>query len=153
MNIIFIGFPKSGKSTFGRKAAETLSIPFFDVDEECSRLHAQQGNDPLSHRDIFTTYGEEYFRGLEKDAVAILSQKDDVVIATGGGTLFYNDNYSLLRPNGYMIYLETPKSILVQRMKEDGLPAFLNNTYEAFEEMYLYRKPLYEEWCDTILHT
>ena len=41
----------------------------------------------MSIPDIFKKYGEAHFRALEKETTKTLSEKNGVVIATGGGTV------------------------------------------------------------------
>ena len=59
----------SGKSYWGRKLSEKLSLPFFDLDEQ---IESSEGK---TISQIFAEEGEEYFRLLEKDTLAYYLRK------------------------------------------------------------------------------
>lgn len=58
--IILIGMMGSGKTTIGKILGEKLNIESFDID---SIIEAQTNK---SVSEIFSSYGEIYFRELEK---------------------------------------------------------------------------------------
>ena len=69
----------AGKSAVGRQLARLLHLDFIDSDEE---IESRTGVDiPF----IFEKEGEEGFRKREVKVIDELSQKDGVVLATGGG--------------------------------------------------------------------
>ena len=69
----------AGKSAVGRQLARLLHLEFIDSDEE---IEIRTGVDiPF----IFEKEGEEGFRKREVKVIDELSQKDGVVLATGGG--------------------------------------------------------------------
>ena len=59
--IFLIGFMGSGKTTIGKKLANKLNIPFFDIDEEVVN---DEGKDIPT---IFEVEGEDYFRQKEHE--------------------------------------------------------------------------------------
>ena len=77
-NIILIGMPGCGKSTFGKKLAEEMHRDFYDADE----VLVMRG-----HRSIadFFAESEEAFRTAETRTRQYLAEMDGVIIATGGG--------------------------------------------------------------------
>ena len=80
-NIIITGFMGTGKSVVAQQLACKLKMEFIDMDRI---IEERQGT---SIADIFARYGENYFREQENKLVKKLSQKENMVIATGGGTL------------------------------------------------------------------
>ena len=69
----------AGKSAVGRQLAKLLHLEFIDSDEE---IETRTGVDiPF----IFEKEGEEGFRKREVKVIDELSQKEGVVLATGGG--------------------------------------------------------------------
>lgn len=62
-NIFLIGFMGAGKSTIARAIKQKLGYPVVEMDE---RIVKEQGM-PISK--IFETYGELYFRELERDGL------------------------------------------------------------------------------------
>ena len=80
-NIVLTGFMCTGKTTAGRVVAERLGREFVDMDAVIEARLAQTVNE------IFETRGEVYFRACEADLCAELAVRENLVIATGGGTL------------------------------------------------------------------
>ncbi|GAF83047.1 unnamed protein product, partial [marine sediment metagenome] len=79
-NIIITGFMGTGKSIVAEELARKLRMEFIDMDQI---IEERQG---LTISDIFARYGENYFREQENKLVKELSRKENMVIATGGGT-------------------------------------------------------------------
>ncbi len=112
--IFLIGFMGSGKTTWGKKIANKLAIPFLDLDQE---IVAHIG---MSIPEYFTTFGEEKFRLLESDFLK-RQQGKEAIISTGGGTPCYYDNMQWIKENGLSLYLyHTPQS-LWSRLSESDL--------------------------------
>ena len=67
MRIFLIGFMGSGKTFWGRKLSQKLSLPFFDLDEQVVNSENKSINQ------IFEGDGEEYFRQKEKEVLHIIT--------------------------------------------------------------------------------
>ena len=69
------------------------------------------------------------------------------MIASGGGVVLNPKNIELLKSYGVCIYLKTNKSLIKQRMLEDGVPSFLDpkDVDGSFEKMYNEREQVYED--------
>ncbi|MEE8184806.1 MAG: shikimate kinase [Thermodesulfobacteriota bacterium] len=78
-NIIITGFMGTGKTSVGRSLARDLGIDFIDTD----KIIADRVKRPIN--EIFSRYGESYFREIEKTVIKEVSSKSNLVIATGGG--------------------------------------------------------------------
>lgn len=134
-NIVLIGMPGSGKSTIGRLLADQLNMPFVDADV------AIEERTKLSIPEIFTNFGEEWFRQEETSALLELGKQSGLVIATGGGCVTRGINYEHLHRNGKIIWLQRD----LARLPTDGRPLSQKSSLEA---MYQIRKPLYQEFAD-----
>ena len=102
----------SGKSSFGKKLALKLHLQFLDLDtyiEEQSQMNITE---------IFDTKGEAHFRALEHDALIKLSQENNLVLATGGGTPCYYENMILMNKKGITVYLQSSSELLLSRLKK-----------------------------------
>src|SRR5665648_200711 len=110
-NIIITGFMGSGKSIVAEELARKLGMEFIDMDQI---IEERQG---MSISDIFARYGEKYFREQENKLVKELSQKENMVIATGGGTLLSTDNAKILNEKGEIICLYADSKVLYNRVK------------------------------------
>ena len=100
----------SGKSSRGSELANKLGYKFIDLDEMIEK-------DNKRHiADIFKTNGEQVFRDMEKKALQKTFKKDDIVVATGGGTPCFFDNLKEMRENGVTVYLQASTGMLFHRL-------------------------------------
>lgn len=126
MNLVLIGMMGCGKSTCGRLLARRMDREFVDTDV---LIEERQGR---TISDIFAQEGEGYFRDLESAVAKELSQKSDLVIATGGGIILREENVAALRENGFVVWLNRPADQIFDRVSmadrplaQDGKAAFL----------------------------
>jgi shikimate kinase len=102
---------------------------------------------------IFEIEGEEGFRRREAAMLEELTQRDNVVLATGGGAVLAASNRAALRSRGTVVYLQAPIAILVARTHRDrDRPLLREGERRArFEEIMKARGPLYLEIADVIV--
>ena len=137
--ITLIGFPGSGKSTVGKQLAERLGMAFIDLDVYIEEKYHTAI--PL----LFEKYGEAAFRTLEYAALCEVLERDDVVIATGGGTPCHADAMDRINARAESIYLRLSEDQLVERLRQSkddslSLPAlrqYVHNTLALREPYYL----------------
>jgi len=110
-NIVITGFMGTGKSIVAKELARKLGMKFIDMDRI---IEERQGT---SIADIFARYGEKYFRAQENKLVKELSQKENMVIATGGGTLLSSDNARILGQAGEIVCLYADSQTIYNRVK------------------------------------
>jgi len=111
-NIIITGFMGTGKSVIAKELARKLKMEFIDMDQII-----EEGLG-ISIADIFARYGENYFREQENKLVKELSQKENRVIATGGGTLLSSDNARILGQAGEIVCLYADSQTIYNRVKK-----------------------------------
>lgn len=111
MRIYLIGFMGCGKSTLGKPIARAMEYDFVDLDYY---IEEQQG---MSIPEIFAQKGEKIFRELENHYLCEISERDNIVISTGGGTPCFNGNMEIMNRNGTTIYLCQDVDILVSRLR------------------------------------
>ena len=111
-NLYLIGMMGAGKTTIGRKLANRLSYRFLDTDA----LIEQTAKKPITQ--IFAEEGEAVFRQLETQVLAQVAKHTRVVIATGGGIITQQMNWSYLR-HGVVIWLDVPVPVLMSRLSND----------------------------------
>jgi len=134
-NLILIGMPGCGKSTVGKLLAERLHRPFFDADTE---IEKELG---CSIPAFFAREGEDAFRRVETGVLQRLCKCSGCVIATGGGCVTREENYSLLHQNGKIIWLCRP----LDALPKDGRPISQSTDLAGLFEV---RQPMYERFCD-----
>lgn len=106
-NIILTGFMGTGKTTVGKLLASKLNYEFVDTDDlimsRCGKTIAQ----------IFETEGENAFRNMEKGVAAELSEKEKLVVSTGGKMMLDTANAFALKKSGKIFCLvATPEEIM-----------------------------------------
>ena len=112
LNIFLIGMMGSGKTTVGQILAKQLDYRFFDTDVLIERVAGKTINE------IFATDGEDFFRDLESKILEELSPCTRSAIATGGGIVLRQQNWSHLK-QGLIVWLDVPVEVLVSRLTED----------------------------------
>jgi shikimate kinase len=140
LNLYLVGMMGAGKSSTGTALAEALGYQFFDTD---TVLEAAAGQ---TIPEIFAQQGETAFRQLETQVLAELSAYKQLVIATGGGIVLQQENWSYLH-HGIVIWLDVPTEVLKQRLAGDrGRPLLQVNDWEAtVERLHQQRKHLYAQ--------
>ena len=148
-NIILVGPMGAGKTTIGKQLAQHYGRDFYDSDREIEKHTG--ANIPL----IFELEGEEGFRKREKNILIELTQKQDIVLATGGGVVLDPDNRALLTKHGFVIYLNAPLTQLFNRTSKDRNRPLLQteNPRKKLEEIMATRDPLYREVADIVIET
>ena len=149
-NIFLVGPMGAGKSTIGRELADKLHLEFFDSDHEIER---RTGADIAW---VFDLEGEEGFRIREETVIEDLSEKQGIVLATGGGSVISAQVRNRLSARGIVVYLETTIDKQVARTQRDRRRPLLQTDEEprtVLEKLAVERNPLYEEIADVIVQT
>jgi shikimate kinase len=124
-----------GKTYWGNKWSQKSGLPFFDIDE------IVEGEQDKKIAEIFAQDGEDHFRNLETDALRSFADKENVIVATGGGTPCYNDNINWMNENGTCIYLRSsPQNILIRLMTETEKRPLIKNLQPYELEFYIEEK-------------
>lgn len=153
-NLILIGFKHCGKTSVGQKLAQLKGLDFLDTDREIEAKYAQETGQTISCNKIYRTIGKEAFRNLEKNVIADLQGVYHTVIATGGGVIQQPENRTRLKQIGKVIYLSTPYETLLQRLKANEVPSFMQGDVDQeFAIMHTEREPLYSMTADEIIET
>ena len=148
-NIFIVGMMGAGKSAVGRQLAARLRLSFFDSDHE---IQARTG---VSIPVIFEVEGEAGFRRREEQVLDELSQRDGIVVATGGGAVLSALTRARLKPRGLTIYLHAKAHDLWLRTRNDRNRPLLDcaDPRKRLEDLLLVRDPLYREVADLVVET
>ncbi|MGH7800594.1 MAG: shikimate kinase [Thermodesulfobacteriota bacterium] len=140
-NIFLIGFMGAGKTTVGKILAKKLKLTFIDLDEVIEK----ELN--LTIQEIFSRYGEDFFRDAETKALRSIADKDRHVVAAGGGVVLRKENWQIMKANGFTVYLRAPAEVLWSRVKNNTSRPLLQveNPFERVCELLSKRIPLYEK--------
>jgi shikimate kinase/3-dehydroquinate synthase len=110
--IFLTGLPGSGKSSVGSRVSELLRWDFIDTDTLLSERYEM----PVGQ--ILIEFGEQRFRQMESEALALAAYNERVVIATGGGAVISEANRTFMQEHGLTFYLEASVEIAWQRVQE-----------------------------------
>jgi shikimate kinase len=147
MRIYLIGFMASGKSTLGQRVAARTDVPLLDTDQV---IESQAG---MSVAEIFATYGEDYFRLLERDVLMQTEFYPKSLNATGGGLPAFADNMDWMLDRGITIYLQWPDDVLLDHVlaSSAGRPLLAKGMTKAgVLELLERRRPVYERAAITL---
>ena len=137
-NLVLTGFMGTGKTTVGKILAKKLGYRFVDSDIEIERAEQK------SISELFDLYGEDGFRDIESRVIAQLSQKNNSVIATGGGAVLRKENIENLRKNGVVILLRTDIDTIASRLADKtDRPLARGQSLEELSKRLADREPYY----------
>lgn len=147
--IFLIGPMGAGKSTLGRRLARSLHLEYCDSDDE---LVERTG---ASISLIFDVEGEQGFRQREAKLLGELTERENLVLATGGGIILKEENRKLLKDRGFVIYLYAPLDRLLERTSKDTNRPLLqtDDPRARLDEILRARSTLYEQTADLSIDT
>lgn len=112
--IVLVGFMAAGKSVVGRILARRLGWRFVDLDDA---IRERTGRTPGA---IIREEGEAAFRTLEAEATAALADREQLVLAPGGGWVTRPDLAQSLGPGTATVWLRVGPAEAVRRAETDG---------------------------------
>jgi shikimate kinase len=153
LNIILIGYRCSGKTTVGKRLARELAWEFVDTDDW---LVNKEGR---SVRNMVEDDGWDGFRRMEKVAIQEVCDRDNTVIATGGGAILDPANVAAMQKSGHVVWLKVSPQIVKQRMARDENTDDLRPSltskglYDEIVEVLKERTPLYAQAAGLAIDT
>lgn len=143
-NVFLIGPMGAGKTTVGRLLARDLGLEFLDSDHEIEKA----ANAGISW--IFDMEGEAGFRRRESRMIARLTERREVLLATGGGAVLDPGNRDLLKGRGIVVYLYVPlEAQLSRKLKDENRPLLrAGDRGQRIRELHEVRHPIYRELAD-----
>ena len=136
-----IGLRGAGKSTLGRLLAQKIGWHFVELNKE---IEAENG---LSVAEIIALYGQEGFRRLEQSALnQLLTRKELMVLATGGGIVSEPLTFDLILSSFYTVWLKAEPEEHMARVRGQGDLRPMADDRSAMAELrniLTSREPLY----------
>ena len=139
--VVLVGMMGAGKTAIGKSISALLSVKFIDLDEEIS----EAAN--MSISEIFSTYGEQFFRDKETKVLDRILNKTSIVLATGGGIFTQSKNQDIIFAKSHSIFLHCDCKLIWERIKNGKNRPLLNNCdgYADFEQLYRKRETAYQK--------
>lgn len=139
----------AGKTTVGRRLADARGMEFIDSDQD---VEARTG---VNITFIFEKEGEAGFRRRERSAIANLTERENLVLSTGGGAILDPDNRRWLSERGFVVYLYAGVEQQIARTERtDNRPLLQGgDRRDTLQRLFLIRDPLYREIADLVINT
>jgi shikimate kinase len=139
--IVLVGLMGAGKSSIGRRLAQTLMLPFVDADTE---IESAAGT---SIDEIFARDGEAAFRNGERRVIARLLENATQILATGGGAFMDPETRALIRDHAISVWLRADLEVLLTRVaRRNNRPLLKNGDPRAvLARLIDERYPIYAE--------
>jgi len=148
-SIVLVGMMGAGKSSIGRRLAQRLGIRFVDADAEIEAGHAG-----MTIPEIFSTYGEPYFRSGEVRVIARLLEEGPQVLATGGGAYMNASTRAAIANKGLSVWLKAEFEVLMKRVKRRSTadrPMLQGDVAQRIRHLMDERYPVYAEADITVM--
>lgn len=107
--VVLVGLMGAGKTSVGKRLAETLGAPFVDSDDEVETAAN------MTIPEIFESLGEPAFREGERRVIGRLIDEGPRIIATGGGAFMNAETRALVKARAVSIWLHAELDTLVER--------------------------------------
>lgn len=148
-NIVLVGLMGAGKSTIGRHLSKRLKMTFHDSD---TAIEQRTG---VSIATIFEIEGEAGFRAREEQMIAELCDYENIILATGGGSVLSEKNRQVLQHSAHVIYLSTNAEQLYMRIRHDKSRPLMQteDPLQTLTDLLTIREPYYLEVADSIIKT
>ena len=114
--LVLVGFMGAGKSTVGSILARALDWDFVDLDDEIARRNGSGA------AEIIRSHGIERFRELESKAARELLQRQELVIAMGGGWAAQPGHMSSLNRDSLSVWLRVEPATALARIGGSSTP-------------------------------
>jgi len=139
--IALLGLRGAGKTTIGKQLARALHMRFIELDRRIEKAA------DMSLGEIFSLYGEEYYRRLERETLTrLLAENRPTVLATGGGIVTSPETYTLLKKSAVTIWLRATPEDHWNRVVRQGDRRPMADHPEAMADLRALlasREPLY----------
>jgi len=148
-NIYLIGMRGSGKTTVGKILAKQTDCEFVDMDAEIIKTADK------SVPEIVEEEGWDSFRKLEHQVLKNISEKDNQIIATGGGVPIYFNNSELMKDSGKIVLLKVDMKIIAKRIKKsEDRPSLTGDHFlDELAQIWSERKEKYLAAADLVVET
>ena len=139
-NLVLLGMMGVGKTTLGKIVAKKQELKFIDIDASIEKKNS------MTIKEIFKKKGEKFFRMEEENEILKSLEKNNCVIALGGGAFMNKTVRENILKNAISIWLSVDIKTLNQRIKWNRKRPLLKeeNNQKKITELYAGRKDIYK---------
>lgn len=110
-NIFLIGFMGTGKTTVSRELSQMTGVKEADLDQEIEKRCQ------MKISEIFSSFGELYFRELETALIKEYEKKQGYVVSCGGGAVLRKENVQSMKKGGRIVLLSASAETVYERVR------------------------------------
>lgn len=139
-NLVLLGMMAVGKTTLGKIVAKKQELKFIDIDASIEKKNS------MTIKEIFKKKGEKFFRMEEENEILKSLEKNNCVIALGGGAFMNKTVRENILKNAISIWLSVDIKTLNQRIKWNRKRPLLKeeNNQKKITKLYAERKNIYK---------
>ena len=139
-NLVLLGMMAVGKTTLGKIVAKKQELKFIDIDTSIEKKNS------MTIKEIFKKKGENFFRMEEEKEVLKSLEKNNCVIALGGGAFMNKTLRENILKNSISIWLNVDIKTLSKRVKWNQKRPLLKqeSNQKKLTELYTERKDIYK---------
>ena len=139
-NLVLLGMMAVGKTTLGKIVAKKQELKFIDIDASIEKKNS------MTIKEIFKKKGENFFRMEEEKEVLKSLEKNNCVIALGGGAFMNKTARENILKNAISIWLNVDIKTLNKRVKWNQKRPLLKeeNSQKKIMKLYAERKAFYK---------
>ena len=139
-NLVLLGMMAVGKTTLGKIVAKKQELKFIDIDASIEKKNS------MTIKEIFKKKGEKFFRMEEENEILKSLEKNNCVIALGGGAFMNKTVRENILKNAISIWLNVDIKTLNKRVKWNQKRPLLKkeNNQKKITELYAERKDIYK---------
>lgn len=145
MVITLIGMPGCGKSSMSRAIAGKLNLKALDADKV---IESKTGK---KLHEIIDEVGVEGFKKIEEE-ILISINEDNIILATGGSAVYYEDAMKHFKDIGTVIYLYVSFETMLERLGDYSKRGIAMRPGQTIKDLYEERKSLYEKYADITIN-
>ena len=139
-NLVLLGMMAVGKTTLGKIVAKKQDLKFIDIDASIEKKNS------MTIKEIFKKKGEKFFRMEEENEILKSLEKNNCVIALGGGAFMNKTVRENILKNAISIWLNVDITTLNKRVQWNQKRPLLKkeNSQKKITELYAERKDIYK---------
>ncbi len=128
----------SGKSSIGKILSKKLNLTFIDIDQKIEETEDSKISE------IFTKYGEKYFRKIEEKISLKFLSSENSVISLGGGGFINASIRKMCKKNCLSFWLDWKNETIIERIyMSKKRPLVINLTKGQINDLIIERSKFY----------
>lgn len=137
--------PGCGKSSMSRAIAGKLNLKALDADKV---IELKTGK---KLHEIIDEVGVEGFKKIEENILLSINE-DNIILATGGSAVYYEDAMKHFKDIGTVIYLYVSFETMLERLGDYSKRGIAIRPGQTIKDLYEERKSLYEKYADITIN-